>query len=120
LKKSKDITSTRVCPSCGKAFIWFVETPLACPYCGYLHHEKRGENRTAASRKFVLRLGKKSCQADLLDYSRSGARVSCPERIAINTVVSIDIEELDIHRYARAVWTKSPLPGLAMAGFKFI
>ncbi|MBZ0220431.1 MAG: hypothetical protein K8I01_08390 [Candidatus Methylomirabilis sp.] len=120
MKKSKDITSTRVCPSCGKAFIWFVETPLACPYCGYLHHEKRGENRTALERTFELRLGGKVFPADLLDYSPSGVRLSCPERIGTDTLVSINITELGIHRSARAVWALSLSPGVAIAGFKFI
>lgn len=120
LKKSKDITSTRVCPSCGKAFIWFVETPLSCPYCGYLPRDKRGEGRTALERTFELKLGKKKFTANLLDYSASGVRLSCPERIGMDTLVSIDITELGIHRSARAVWTLSILPGVAMAGFEFI
>lgn len=120
MTKSKDITRTRICPSCGKAFIWFVETPLMCPFCGYLHHENRGERRIASHRTFILRVGRKGRTAHLLDYSPSGLRLSSQERIGMDTLVSIDIEELGIHRPARAVWSESLSPGLAMTGFKFI
>ncbi len=76
--------------------------------------------RTSLERTFELKLGKKTLTADLLDYSASGVRLSCPERIGTDTLVSIDITELGIHRSARAVWTMPLLPGVAMAGFKFI
>lgn len=119
LAKSKNLTEPRVCPSCGKAFIWFTKNPLSCPYCGYLSHENRGEKRLASDKGFSLTVGGKSCPANLIDYSMSGVRLSCPERMSMDSLVSIDIDELDIHRSARAVWTVALTPGLAITGLKF-
>ncbi len=112
----------RVCPDCDKAFYALCDAiHLVCHHCGYMLLDRRVKERTASNLDFTFTYGGKSIKARLKDYSESGLRVFYRgSALKVDSVLDIELDGLNIHSQARAVWTKNVSRSLCSSGFTFI
>ncbi len=112
----------RVCPECSRAFYAFnsVES-LSCPHCGYILLDRRSGERIKKRADFFLLLKGEKVAAELEDYSEGGMRIVYEgEPLNPRAVVDVDIDELDIHGHAQAVWSKKIHGSKCSIGLKLI
>ncbi len=112
----------RVCPNCNKVF--YASTgaeSLSCPHCGYVLLDRRGLERIEADMEIAFTLGDERMKARLENYSDGGVRIIYSGGpIAEDAVLGVDIEGLDIHGQARAVWSKKVSASTYASGLKLI
>ncbi|MEK6531544.1 MAG: PilZ domain-containing protein [Deltaproteobacteria bacterium] len=112
----------RVCPKCQKVYFEMDgEEFHYCPHCGFSLSDRRDRLRIKKEVDFVITLkdGAK-IKARLKDYSAFGIRLECNGKtIKMNAVLDVEIDDLNIHRTGKAVWTKKTAKAKAQSGLKF-
>ncbi|GMT42809.1 MAG: hypothetical protein IEMM0002_1220 [bacterium] len=99
----------RVCPECHKAFFQPVgrECCPPCPHCGHVLVNQRGQERLITKTDFTLSVGGRKRSATIVDFSADGARIVYDgKEIPDNGNVKLNVDKLNIHRRAKAVWTR--------------
>jgi len=110
----------RICPQCHKAFYKANDkASIRCNHCGYVLLERRGAQRIKKELVFYLCSGKKEIPARLKDYSEGGLRATYPGSVIHTKVIKVNIDELNIHRRAQAVWTKRVSRSVYSIGLRF-
>ncbi len=112
----------RICPRCIKVFFALTEAEsLACPYCGYVLLDRRVMDRIEAGMDVVFTLGDEKIQARLQNYSDGGVRiVYSGVPLKEDIVLGVDIDGIEVHGYARAVWSKQVSDTTYTSGLKLI
>jgi len=112
----------RICPRCIKVFFAFTEAEsLACPYCGYVLLDRRAMDRIEAGMDVVFTLGEEKIPARLQNYSDGGVRiVYSGAPLKEDIVLGVDIDGIEVHGYARAVWSKQVSGTTYTSGLKLI
>jgi len=121
LNMTASIVDHRVCPGCNGAFYaTSAAHSLSCPRCGYVILDGRPGQRTKTNIGLTFSFGEKSMPVRLVDYSEGGFRIAYNGKaLEINTLIDLDIEKLNIHGTAMAVWTKK-ISGAVSTGFRII
>lgn len=118
--EEKKFIEIRVCPECGKAFYAPVDRAV-CPHCRYVFLERRYKGRIKKELAFTVSLEGKKLPARLEDYSENGIKmVYKGAGLEVDTVLHVNIDEMDLHRNARAVWTKKLSKSLSSSGLKLL
>jgi hypothetical protein len=112
----------RVCPECNKAYYTAaVEYRPPCPHCGHVLLDRRTQERTITAKDLSFFIEGTERSATLIDLSKDGGKIIYDgESFPANTTLDINIDELNIHRTARAVWTKELTGSKVTAGLKFL
>jgi len=115
----------RICPDCNKVFYVTDEVSFpVCNYCGHALPEKRWQERIPAEIDFVFHFRNENCSATLMDFSKGGARIAYAyekKHLLVGNIIDINVEKIDIHAGAMAVWTKKQESGTKVeTGLKFI
>lgn len=112
----------RICPKCIKVFYASTGAEnLSCPYCGYVLLDRRRMDRTEAGFDVVFTLGEERIAARLENYSDGGVRiVYSGAPILEDIVLGVDIDGLEIHGHARAIWSKQVSGSTFTSGLKLI
>ena len=113
----------RICPDCNKAFYVTSEVSFpVCHYCGHALPEKRWQERIPAEIDCAFRFKDENWSATLMDFSKGGARIAYEKKyLLVGNIVDINVEKIDNHTSATAVWTKKQESGAKVeTGLKFI
>ena len=115
----------RICPNCEKVFYVTSEVSFpVCNYCGYALPEKRLQERIPAEIDFAFHFRDENCSATLMDFSKGGARIAYAyesKYLLVGNIIDINVDKVDIHAGAMAVWTKKQGSGAKVeTGLKFI
>ena len=112
----------RVCPECNKAFYALHDSEVvACPHCGFILHDRRRNKRMHKELEFAFSAGGKTVTAKLQDYSLNGMKIAYTgAALDVESLLDIDIDEINIHGKARAVWTKKVSKSVASIGLKLL
>lgn len=112
----------RVCPECDKAFYAPIEEDyINCPHCGFVLLERRTSKRFSKKLDFTFTFNGNKVPAKLEDYSADGIRAHYKgQGLSVKTMLDLNIDELDIHRRAKAIWTKKLSGSISMSGFKLL
>jgi Zn-finger nucleic acid-binding protein len=111
----------RVCPKCQKVFFELKDEEFQyCPHCGFYLMDRRDRTRIKKEVEFEITLRGAKIKARLKDYSAFGIKMEANGRVLkVNTILDIDIDELKIHRTAKAVWTEKIGGKRSLSGLKF-
>lgn len=111
----------RICPRCHQAFYIVAGNDFySCYHCEYSLLSRRSRGRKNVLVDFTFLLGKKKMPAMATDYSHNGVQIRYKgQPLPFNTFIYINIDELNIQKDARAVWTKKIGRGKFIAGLKF-
>lgn len=114
--------SVRVCPECDKAFlIANIDYCPPCPMCGYVLVEQRDEDRKKKRTIFTFKINGRKRQGNVLDLSMDGARISYQgSALPVNTILKFNVDKLNIHRSAKAVWTRRHRANTIQTGLRLI
>lgn len=70
---------------------------------------------------FRVTVGEKKSIAVIMDYSDGGAKiVSYGESFAVDTLMRIDSDLLDLHKKSRVIWNTNIGNSIALTGLQFI
>lgn len=121
-KWKKGTMEIRVCPKCNKAFYAAKDAEsLTCTHCGHILYDRRQRARVEKRLLFRLSVKGESLPAKLMDYSDTGLRVEYDGRMLMeDTILEVDIGELNIHTAAKTVWTKRVSESVYASGMKFM
>jgi ribosomal protein S27AE len=111
----------RVCPGCNGAFYATTGAQsLSCPRCGYVVLDGRPAKRIKTEIPLTFYSGGRSTPVRLVDYSEGGLRIAYKGKaLEVNSLIALDIEKLNIHGTAMAVWTRK-ISGAISTGFRII
>ncbi len=112
----------RLCPACSKVFMRAKDSaPIKCIYCGFLFEERRSDKRIRTELALELVTESGSMKAKLKDYSINGLRIfytGLP--MMTDSLLSINIEELNLHGPVRVIWTYKLSSHTAMSGLELL
>jgi len=111
----------RICPKCTRAFYASsVVASLTCPSCGFIMLDGRPVKRIKTNIDLTFSFGERKMPVRLVDYSEGGLRIAYKgTALEVNSLIDLDIEKLNIHGTAMAVWTKK-ISGAISTGFRLI
>ena len=121
----------RVCPKCEKAFYFFTEEKISsCPHCGFRVlknkdrwtdiRNQRTQERLETNIDFNFSFGDVVKTAKVTDYSESGARIVYKGTpLPVDSILALDIDELNIKSTANAVWTNKLSITMNSTGLRF-
>lgn len=113
----------RICPECKKAFYVPVKVDrVRCHHCHFTIYMGRNSERITNELEFTLTLRNEKIRARLRDYSREGIGIFLDGKNTLNVgvVVNVDIDEVNIHRPARAVWIRKKSRSVSSAGLQLL
>lgn len=112
----------RVCPECNKAFYSLHDSEVvACPHCGFILHDRRRTKRVTKEIDCCFSVEGELVRAKLQDYSKDGLRVVYSgHALGVDTVFDVEVEDLDVHRPAKAVWAKKISKSQFSVGLKLL
>ncbi len=111
----------RLCPFCNKAFYSDREKEfITCPHCDYRFLDRRAADRVKKDSECIFRTNARRRQAKLKDYSETGIRMRYKGRpIKPDTVIGVEIDELNITGSAKAVWSRKEPGKASSSGLMF-
>lgn len=101
-----------------------MESPLPCPYCGFVlksqEPDRRIQNRLTTQKGCDILKGEVRVPAKTVDVSDTGLGIKMMGYLPFdqNETVDIYIKELEIEKKAQVVWTKK-FYGISRAGLRF-
>jgi DNA-directed RNA polymerase subunit RPC12/RpoP len=112
----------RVCPECDRAFYSLHDGDVvACPHCGYILHDRRRSKRVHKEIVFTFSAGGRTVTAKLQDYSTNGMKIIYTgDALDLESLLDIDIEEINIHGTAKAVWDRRITKSTHSTGLKIL
>jgi len=110
----------RICPRCNKVFYAnSKESSPPCTHCGYVLIS-RCEERKKASLDSAFTIKGKKKGVTIKDYSYSGVMVVyVGELIPVNESFLCEINELNINKIAKTVWSKKINQSISATGLCF-
>ena len=111
----------RVCPECDKVFYFdSKEGSPPCPHCGHFFNKRRKE-RVKTMVGFTFYFDGSVRSATIEDYSSDGAMITyIGETLPLDSIVDVNVDELNLRRPARAVWSKKIDRSVAATGLMFL
>lgn len=92
-----------------------------CHHCGNILLDGRTRKRIRKEVAFTLSLGELKIPAVTADYSDDGARIMYKGNpIPVGTVMDLNIDKLNIHGAAEAVWAKRVSRSQTQAGLRLL
>lgn len=110
----------RICPCCNKVFYANSnESSPPCSHCGYVLIN-RCEDRKELSLDSTFTIDGKKKGVTVKDYSVNGAMVVyVGDLIPVNTSLLFEINELNIKKMAKAIWSKKINRSISATGLLF-
>lgn len=94
---------------------------VACPHCGQILHDRRNKERIKKELEFTFFFKGEGQSARLSDYSEGGVKMVYEGKpLEVDTVLDVEIKELDIRRPARTVWSKKLSNSSASTGLRLL
>jgi hypothetical protein len=92
-----------------------------CPNCRHVLIEQRQHDRVGEKSNLTFTVDEEKRTAKVIDLSMDGARIAYKgDAIPIETILDFNLDRLNIHRPAMAVWTKQLNPKISQSGLRLL